>query len=202
LKRVLALNQKVGNLKPMQFSDDEGSGGENTAADDDANDRESRAKDSRSRLGSRGQKRSRSSSEEIAEESEASSSSATSNEWRSDASEERLANEAKQNRGAGFEGSEDGSPTPRGRRGFRKVSSSSSDHDEDSGKDVDEGARDDNDESESEAERQRMMTELFGDDSDDVAEAEDEVEASKASRGGDGQPSLGQHPNVSDREFV
>jgi len=70
-----------------------------------------------------------------------------------------------------------------------------------SGKDVDEGARDDNDESESEAERQRMMKELFEDDSDDVAEAEDEVEASKASRGGDGQPSLG-HPNVSDREFV
>jgi hypothetical protein len=46
-----------------------------------------------------------------------------------------------------------------------------------------------------------MVKELFGDDSEDVAEAEDEVEASKASRGGDGQPSLG-HPNVSDREFV
>jgi hypothetical protein len=200
---VLALKQKVGKLKPMQFSDDDASGGENTAADGDANDRESRAKDSRCRRGSRGQKRSRSSSEElIAEESEASSSSATSKEWRSDASEERLANEAKQNRGAGFEGSEDGSPRPRGRRGFRKVSSSSSDHDEDSGKDADEGARDDNDLSESEVKRQMMMKELFGDDSEDEAEAEDEADASKASRGGDGQPCLAQHPDVSDREFV
>ena len=78
MKRVLALKQKVGELKPITFSDDEGSEGENTAARDVASDGESCSKDSRSRRGSGGRKRSRSSSEESAEDSGASSSSTSS----------------------------------------------------------------------------------------------------------------------------
>ena len=249
MKRVLALKQKVGELKPITFSDDEGCEGENTAASDVASDGESCSKDSRSRRGSGGRKRSRSSSEESAEDSGASSSSTSSKGWRSDASMERSAKEAKDNRGVGFEGSQDGSPPPRRRRRFSRVSSSSS-SEEDSSQ-MEEGAKKDGDSLESQsAERSRMVDELFkydegqsssspqNDDVDDDELEEDDEKGDSAkgdlgedvvvavankneamfekddakdaagfevdltaSHGGDGRPSLANHPDVSRPEF-
>ena len=243
MKRVLALKQKVGELKPITFSDDEGSEGENTAARDVASDGESCSKDSRSRRGSGGRKRSRSSSEESAEDSGASSSSTSSKGWCSDASIERSAKEAKDNRGVGFEGSQDGSPPPRRRPRFSRVSSSSS-SEEDSSQ-MEEGAKEDGDSLESQsAERSRMVDELFkydegqsssspqnddvdGDEEEDdekgdlgedavvavankneaMIEKDDAKDAAgfevdlTASHGGDGRPSLANHPDVSRPEF-
>ena len=134
MKRTLGLKKKSGEIKVVDFSEDdddkEEGGSDGDAAGEARKEGESLEKDSRLRRGSIRQKRTLHSSEESAEDSAQSSSDAkseSSSRWHSDSSEEKRSAIAK--RGAGFCSGDDGSPRPRRRRRRFGQTSDSSDGD-------------------------------------------------------------------------
>ena len=210
MKRTLGLKKKIGEIKVVDFSEDdddkEEGGNDGDAAGEARKEGESLEKDSRLRRGSIRQKRTPHSSEESAEDSAQSSSdekSESSSRWHSDSSEEKRSAIAK--RGAGFCSGDDGSPRPRRRRRFGQTSDSS---DGDKTNEVDDITR--QGDSPALSKRATLIEKMFEDPTssstpennnlDDDNSREDDGQDVEGDRE-DARPTLACHPDVSRREY-